>query len=190
MRRLAPALALLALAASGCDHEPGQPDAGGARDAGAPRDGSVDAGEDSCASDTEDPASTVGCNGPPAGPPAPDAIGGPCTPESASAPGPGTCGPAPGATPVCVPDETAPGAGRCVYECDVARTYVSTGGCPRGSRCFDLGGYARCYRDCRADEDCAPDETCDLEGSCTRPPPRRGDAGPPPADAGPALDAG
>jgi hypothetical protein len=192
MRRLAPALALLALTAAGCDFESTTRDDGGPRDAMGPgRDGGADAGGvDPCAADTEDPASTVGCNGPPPGAPEPDTIDGTCTPDGETPPGPGTCTPTRGATPVCVPDVSVPGTGRCVYECPVSTTYVSTGGCPAGSRCFDLGGYGRCYRDCRSDEDCAADETCDSEGSCTRPPPARRDAGPPAVDGGLAPDAG
>lgn len=116
---------------------------------------------DPCAS--EDALSTVGCNGAPLGPFQPaNEFGGRCDPSadvpqgSCNSPG-AICGGAPG------------GVGYCVIPCDSAATYVSTGGCPRGSRCFLLSESSICFPDCTSGADCVTG-SCDDEGSCTSPP--------------------
>lgn len=129
----------------------------GPRDLGAPDLGS----SDPCAS--EDALSTVGCNGAPLGPFQPaNEFGGRCDPSADVAQGScnstsAICGGNPG------------GVGLCVLPCDSAATYVSTGGCPSGSRCFLLSGGSICFPDCTSGADCVTG-ACDDEGSCTSPP--------------------
>jgi hypothetical protein len=60
--------------------------------------------------------------------------------------------------------------GICVVRCPRAATYISTGGCPMGFRCFTLGDeLAVCFRDCDAMHPCPTGYECDAEGSCVRP---------------------
>jgi hypothetical protein len=56
--------------------------------------------------------------------------------------------------------------GICFQMCTPGATYVSTGGCPTGSRCFDLGGEGLCFLDCDAMHPCPNGMTCDDEGAC------------------------
>ena len=151
-----------------CDG-PGAPADGAPVDA-AGMDGGVSS--DPCAADTQAPAATVGCNGPIVGPePVAGSVDAPCT-DDLGCPGGGRC------------ERDLAGRLTCAYACPPAPTYVSTGGCPSGARCFTLGrDQGRCFRDCASDADCAPLERCDLEGSCT---PLELDGGPSVApDAGP-----
>ena len=154
-----------------------RPDAG-ARDAGA---------TDDCAADDTDPAGTVGCNGGfISAAPMANAPFGTCTPDEANPSG--TCA---DATSFCLPGAD-PMVGVCVPTCELADTYVSTGGCPLGSRCFNLGEGGVCFRDCDDTHACPAGEMCDAEGSCVQSAPPDTDAGMPmDLDAGtPAVDAG
>jgi len=126
------------------------------RDSGARRDAGV---ADSCEASEETAADTVGCNGAPPGPAADDAFGGRCMPSATEARGSCT-----DPESLCDGDETTAG-GICTVPCDASAMYVSNGGCPPGSRCFNLGGEGWCYPDCNSDTDCATD-FCDLDGSC------------------------
>ncbi len=189
-------MAACALALAACDDGGSRgTDAGGTRDSGG---GTMDAGrdtgtpgpDDSCADD--DPTLTVGCNGGILGAsqPAHD-FGGTCTPSEENAEGSCT-----NANAVCWGDVGAPGV--CLTTCTPSEaTYVSTGDCPTGSRCFDLRdteiGAALCFPDCNSGTDCATG-ACDGENSCvggepTAPPDGgMGDAGA--SDAGGAPDGG
>ncbi|MBN4049504.1 hypothetical protein JYT86_00435 [bacterium AH-315-N03] len=145
---------------SGDERDSGGSDAG--RDAARP-----DAGADVCAADEDNARSTLGCNGPLIGPTQnPDEIDGPCTPDGID--GPGTCVvPMSGIETWCAPDDTDPSVGLCVYICPDVSTYVSGGGCPSGSRCFNLGvDGSYCYRDCSRNRDCFTGEVCDADGTC------------------------
>ena len=161
MTRLGAALSLLLL--SGCGSDGARSDGG--VDARPPRD--AGANDDPCQSDTTSAAAFVGCNGRPVGAsPEDGSLGGACE-------GDDDC------VDRCAPD--AVGVLHCIQRCTPAATYVSTGECPNGSRCFTLGTtYAECFRDCESDDDCRPYELCDVDGSCV---PQIVDAGPP-SDAG------
>jgi hypothetical protein len=68
-----------------------------------------------------------------------------------------------------LPDEVDPSAGTCAYLCPFSSSYVTTGGCPSGTRCFSYRtemDFGVCFRDCNSATDCATGETCDGEGSC------------------------
>jgi len=73
----------------------------------------------------------------------------------------------------------------CVAVCPMADTYVSTGGCPTGSRCFTFSDIAICFRDCNSASDCFPGEMCDGEGSCVQ---VSDDGGVPSTDGGAPAD--
>lgn len=161
----------------------------------------TDAGpSDSCAASDTDAISTVGCNGGIYGSTEMDnQIGGACTPDGTPMmPGPGTCtAGASGTMAICAADEDGATTGRCLYTCPSATDYVSNGACPSGSRCFNLGDFSLCFRDCNSASDCFADEMCDSEGSCVPVPMDGGammgtDAGPMMgSDAGvPMADAG
>ena len=167
----------------------GTPSDMGARDASR-----TDAGNDPCAADTDHASDTIGCNGDVLGPAIADgAFGGRCTvpdPEDAR----GTCT---DENAICMFAEDGM-PGYCTLECDrpTGTPYVSTGGCPSGSRCFELDipdpiGY--CFTDCEAQEDCLGEAAgywCDIDGACEPPPPPAdADAGVP-DDAGTDLDGG
>jgi hypothetical protein len=179
-------LGLVLMLASGCDGST-EVDAGvdAGMDAGAvPMDaGARDAGMvDRCAADTN-VGLTVGCNGPLIGPDEPaNEFAGLCTGDNE---GPGTCS-FTGAICWAYPGQV----GVCTRLCTPSEdTYVSTGGCPSGSRCFVIEeDFALCFPDCEEDADCSTD-SCDSENTCVDPPPV--DAGMPDAgpDAGP-IDAG
>lgn len=112
----------------------------------------VDAGTtlDSCA--TDNPLTTLDCNG------------GVVTAASSNAPG-GTCAMTTTARGSCF-NADAVCDSLCLLPCTPGGTYVSTGGCASGSRCFNLGGgEAFCYPICRDDGDCAVGE-CDPNGAC------------------------
>ncbi|MGE0786030.1 MAG: hypothetical protein AB7S26_10105 [Sandaracinaceae bacterium] len=183
-------------ALTGCD-DGGGTDAGSGMDSGA-RDGGArrDAGggnTDPCASD-DDPATTSrGCNGPLYGSTSmANEIDGACTPDMVDGPGSCNAGPA-GIDVYCAPDEVDPTMGTCLYFCPEAGTYVSTGGCPSGTRCFTLDGFALCFRDCNTAADCFPGEECDGDGSCVPPAPPDGgvgDGGMTMGDAGGPMDGG
>jgi hypothetical protein len=97
---------------------------------------------DPCASNS--PLSTVGCNGEPPGPAAPNTFGGLCSYSDASAAG------------SCINPNHLCVEGMCAPLCEPTRTTeVSTGGCPPGSRCWNTGLLAFCFPDCRAAADCA-----------------------------------
>ncbi|MEZ4226114.1 MAG: hypothetical protein R3B13_34530 [Polyangiaceae bacterium] len=119
-------------------------------------------GSDPCAADDNNALTTVGCNGASIGAQADNAYGGKCTPDANF--GQGTCT---DPTNICDAfDETL--GGICVVECTSGGTYVSTGGCPAGSRCFDFGTVAFCYPDCADENDCGTG-VCDSEGACSSP---------------------
>ena len=166
---------LLAVCALGCDPAT-ETDAGTPADA-APRD----ARTDPCAQVPGSPGDGGTCNGAPLGPVTmADTLGGPCTEDPADEAG--SCMNLSRATDaLCVPDPL--GQARCTYLCEPASTFVSTSGCPTGSRCFTLSRtFAQCFRNCRTDADCEVFEECDSEASCVL---RPFDAGPRPIDAGP-----
>jgi hypothetical protein len=99
-----------------------------------------------------------------------DEFAGACTPDPSSDPDglplQGSCA---ASTDRCafVPGET----GICVRQCEPATTYVSTGDCPSGSRCFTVDaatGNAFCFPDCETGSDCTSG-SCDAEGGCIPP---------------------
>lgn len=177
----------LLLGITGCDDGGGTADAGtdagttpmmdGGTDAGAP--GTDSGPPDPCAATMSNAISSLGCNGGVYGStPMDDEIGGPCTPDGMDPPGPSTCTPVSGTQAACVPDEADPTTGTCLYFCPPSGSYVSTGDCPTGSRCFTLDtDFALCFRDCNSAADCFDGEECDGEGSCVA-----GEA--PPTDGG------
>ena len=185
------------LALVGCDSEETTP-----ADSGTPGTDSGPSGTDSgpgtdagpgdmCAAGTDDAISSLGCNGGVYGStPMDNQIGGPCTPDGMDPPGPGTCTAGSGAAmPLCVPDDADPSVGTCVWVCPSAGTYVSTGDCPTGSRCFNLMDFSICFRDCNSAADCFAGEECDGEGSCVGGAPPMTDGGMPGTDAGVPVDA-
>lgn len=158
----------LALCACGDDGGVVDDDAGtGAVDSGVRADSSTprrDGGpRDECAASQAASLSTLGCNGGfVSGEPAPNEPSGTCTPGGEAMPA-GTC-----TTPnaLCAASEGAT-EGDCLVFCDLASTYVSTGECPMGYRCFVSGEeYGLCYRDCDATHPCPTGQECDGEGSC------------------------
>ncbi len=160
-------ISTLAPLAAGCDPAPvvatdaptfdaGSPglDAGGMPDVPP----AVDTGPADPCAETETgaaAAATLGCNGPVGGPTrAANAQGGTCTMDSCT-----------DARSTCRAD------GYCQVACTPGMLYVSTGGCPSGSRCFPTGGGAGlCFLDCNTAADCPiPGSTCDAEFSCIPP---------------------
>jgi hypothetical protein len=118
---------------------------------------------DRCAATDMNANSTVGCNGGFAmGTPAMNTPGGTCTGGGMAMPA-GSCG----ANMQCSADMGAMGI--CFAGCMPGSTYVSTGGCPTGSRCFDLMGNGLCFLDCDATHACPNGMMCDGEGSCVPP---------------------
>lgn len=181
-------LVALALVACGDDDGTAVVDSGVAVDSGT---GGMDSGPrpdagpgDECAAD-DDPTSTVGCNGFVSGDAPANQPGGTCTPGGESNPA-GSC-----TTPQTLCDAAEGAAtGECLALCPPADTYVSTGGCPSGFRCFTLEfeePVGICFRDCDATHPCGTGQECDSEGSCV---PEQVDGGTPPADAGTDSDAG
>jgi hypothetical protein len=131
------------------------PDA--AADAGSDRGGMEARPPDPCASNN--PLTTVGCNGEPRGPAPANTFGGECSPTDAGAAA-GTC-----ADPrhFCVYDRCAPPCA------PTASTEVSTGGCPTGSRCWNTGLLTFCFADCRGPADCAGGLCDSARGLCRGP---------------------
>lgn len=130
-------------------------------DAGSMR---ADAGPtDECAAQQTNAASTVGCNGGfLTSDPAPNAIGGVCTRGDEENPQ-GSCTEE---LTFCAGDSSAT-EGLCIVACPPASTYVSTGDCPTGFRCFPVTAeYGVCYIDCDATHPCPTGMECDREGSC------------------------
>jgi hypothetical protein len=182
--------ALLFAAACGDDTTPGS-DAGPRSDSGpsfidggprpdtGPRPDSGGGGEDECATDQETSADTVGCNGGwDEGEPAANAPLGACTVEDG-----GTAGTCTGENAFCAP--LFGGVDPVCWEaCSEADTYVSTGECPSGYRCFTLEGGALCFRDCDDEHACPDGWECDGEGSCLPAGEPEGDAGVPDGDGG------
>lgn len=121
---------------------------------------------DRCSATSDNPASTVGCNGGfVMGDPAANAAGGLCTPRMNGMEY--TNGSCTDMMAFCVPGDMQT-MGRCFNNCTSTATYVSTGGCPSGFRCFGMGdGMAgTCYRDCDMTHPCPTGQECDEEGSC------------------------
>jgi hypothetical protein len=154
---------------SGCD-EPLSSSDGGAdasADAGGDRDaGTRDSGtpRDECAAGQQEAASTAGCNGAILGPDRADnAFGGRCTLVDGN--DAGTCT---GADAYCYAFVAGDRAGICLQTCTAGATYVSTGGCPSGSRCFNLNNVDLCFADCTEGADCSTHH-CDGEASCVEP---------------------
>lgn len=204
VKTLGVALALVACGGSNnTDVDAGTTGADGstpATDAGSTRPdaGARDAGgaADDCLASTDNAAETVGCNG---GfistAPAANGPFGACTPDGMD--GPGSCT---DTASFCIVLGAGP-EGQCVPTCEIGADYVSTGGCPLGSRCFDLGGQGICFRDCDDTHACPAGQMCDGEGSCigAEPPPDMDAGTPVDVDAGapvdvdagtPAVDAG
>lgn len=127
-------------------------------EAGLGSDGGADSRPpDPCA--TNQPLSTVGCNGEPRGPSAANTFGGRCT-TTAGGPAAGTCL---DPTHFCAEDQ-------CVRLCTAtASTEVSTGGCPPGARCWNSGLLTFCYPDCRTGADCATGRCDSARGICRGP---------------------
>lgn len=167
------ALAATLATSAGCgddDAGDGPADSGVGSDAadlgGSPRDSGPrpDTGSpaDPCSADEEGALDTVGCNGAPLGASvAANAFAGGCTADDTDQ---GSCATA---GDVC---DAVDSGGLCVRPCVSGGTYVSTGGCPMGSRCFDFGTDegAFCYPDCATDADCVHG-VCDEEGACIAP---------------------
>jgi hypothetical protein len=115
---------------------------------------------DRCATDQAMATSTVGCNGGfVSGNPAPNSAGGSCMGGGMDMPM-GSCM----AGMICTAEAMM--TGFCLPTCMPGGTYVSTGGCPTGFRCFDLNGDGLCFRDCDATHPCPSGQMCDGEGSC------------------------
>lgn len=151
------------IGADGGTIAPEVPDARTTRDAPARADAFM-MNSDVCAATDTDAISTVGCNGGfSSATPAANEFGGACTVGDETMPA-GSCT---GAGAVC--NGPAGMSGSCLQACTPGSTYVSTGGCPTGARCFDLGGNGFCYRDCDATHACPPGQMCDGEGSCAVP---------------------
>jgi hypothetical protein len=158
------ARALFAVSLVACSVSPSGTDSGASEDSGSdagPGDSPDGNAVDPCAAAQPDALATVGCNGAPPGPGAArDGYGGRC--DYVDRGSPGSCT-EPGAQ--CA---GGPGEGICIRPCTPADTFVSTGGCPAGSRCFTLDfamGLAFCWPDCESAADCATDG-CDLWGRC------------------------
>jgi hypothetical protein len=150
----------LILLCAGCDSglSRGEPDAMVGTDA--------PMAADPCAADSTRAAETVGCNGGFLEDAVPGEIGGPCTrpdPDVAR----GTCS---DEVSVCM---VPPGLteGICATICPVLDTYVGTGGCPAGHRCFRVATTAEtigvCYLDCDEEAHPCPEGFfCDSDQGC------------------------
>jgi len=166
----------VAVADSGTGTDSGLALDSGRRDAGTPP-------TDECAADDTNAVDTVGCNGGfVSGDGTPNETFGACMPGADMNPA-GSCTDPNG---VCLAATGSP-SGECTVFCEQADTYVSTGTCPSGSRCFTFTDYALCFRDCDATHECRAGFRCDDEGSCVQQTPS--DAGMP-VDAGTPVDGG
>ncbi len=118
---------------------------------------------DACAAEAADAVSTVGCNGGFAsGDPEPNEVSGSCTVGGDTEPA-GSCV---DESAYCAAEEEGGTTGQCLALCSPSSSYVSTGGCPNGYRCFTLGTNGICFRDCDASNPCPSGYSCDAEGSC------------------------
>ena len=120
---------------------------------------------DMCATDGMGAVALVmfGCNGYASGTAAPNDYLGTCTVGGEGMPQ-GSCT---AAGTFCAADAEGSTTGTCLAPCEAgAGTYISTGGCPMGFRCFDLGDFGLCFRDCDATHPCPTGYDCDGEGSC------------------------
>lgn len=146
-------------------------------DASTPRDSATQTGRDAataadsgggssdtCAADDTDAVATVGCNGGfVSGEPTANGPLSACTVGTEEMPS-GSC-----TTPNagCFGEDETATMGTCEVLCQAATTYVSTGSCPTGFRCFTLAeDYGLCFRDCDATHACPTGYECDPEGSC------------------------
>ena len=135
-------------------------DTGVRRDAPARADAFV-MNSDVCSATQANATSTLGCNGGFASAmPAANAFGGTCTGGGEAMPA-GSCT---GTNALCGAAAAMPGF--CVASCMPGSTYITTGGCPTGARCFDLMGRGVCFQDCDATHACPMGQMCDAEGSC------------------------
>jgi len=133
-------------------------DSGVRRDAPARADA---ASSDPCSAAAANATSTLGCNGGFASStPAANAPGGTCT-GGGMAMRAGSCT---GANAFCGAEADMPGF--CLANCMPGSTYITTGTCPAGFRCFDLEGSGVCFQDCDATHACPTGQMCDAEGSC------------------------
>lgn len=119
---------------------------------------------DMCATDGMGAAAlaTLGCNGYASGTAAANDLLGPCMVGGEAMPQ-GSCT---AAGTICAADAEGSMTGTCLTPCEGGSTYITTGGCPMGFRCFDLTDFALCYRDCDATHPCPSGYDCDGEGSC------------------------
>lgn len=118
---------------------------------------------DRCSATDMNASSTVGCNGGFAsGMPAMNTPSGACMGGGEANPM-GSCP----ANHICTGDMGM--SGICLPTCMAGSTYVSTGGCPSGYRCFRLSAGGLCFRDCNAANACPTGLMCDGEGSCVEP---------------------
>lgn len=149
------------IGADGGTIAPEVPDARTTRDAPVRPDAFM-MNSDTCAAEAANATSTVGCNGGFASTtPAANTPGGSCTGGGEAMPA-GTC-----TTPNAFCGAEADMPGFCLATCEPGSTYITTGTCPTGFRCFDLeanGGI--CFQDCDATHPCPEGQECDGEGSC------------------------
>ncbi|MBL8681736.1 MAG: hypothetical protein JNK05_21385 [Myxococcales bacterium] len=170
IRSVAPfALSLVLVACGGMQPLPsdGGNDARSDTGTGGGDSGRPDTGvsSDRCSAGEMNAVSTVGCNGGFAmGMPAMNTPGGACMGGGEANPM-GSCP----ANHVCTGDMGMSGV--CLPTCNPGSTYVSTGGCPTGFRCFQLSAGGLCFRDCNAANACPMGQMCDPEGSCVEPAP-------------------
>lgn len=125
--------------------------------------------DDPCWSEFPGPsnAALAGCNGEPPGPACNGEYAGVCTQTERG----DSCN-QPWLSCVGVLGSEVGDPGMCFQGCpdDVPGEgpFTSTGGCPAGSRCFDLGYFSVCFADCTSDADCAS-FNCTEEGVCAAP---------------------
>jgi hypothetical protein len=147
----------------GSDSGP-RPDSGPGSDSGPGTDsgGGSDGGGtgDPCAASMASQLTTLGCNGGFAsGEPAPNGPDGACTPDAEDPLAPGSCTLE---NSICFAGLTS----YCMTTCPRAETYVSTGACPTGYRCFQQGvSSAYCFRDCDDTHECPYGWMCE-DGGC------------------------
>jgi len=132
-------------------------------------DSDSDSNSDACYSEFPGPsnAALAGCNGEPPGPECNGELGGLCTITERG----DSCN-QPWLSCVGVIGAEAGDLGMCFQQCpdDVPGEgpFTSTGGCPAGTRCFDLSYYSVCFVDCTGPADCASNN-CTEEGVCAAP---------------------
>jgi hypothetical protein len=136
---------------------------------------SLASADDECVASPEDAAATVGCNGPELGGRIhTNDFGSVCTPGGADHPR-GSC-----RHPDDICFATLEDQGICLRQCpdrcfldtDTAAgcdDYVYGGGCPSGSRCFQLAlDLNLCFPDCTSQASCTT-HVCDEDGACAPP---------------------